>query len=543
MKRASAGVSRNILCVFPRYSPSFGTFENAYPFVGVSAFMPPQGILVIAAYLPANWNVRFIDENVRAAQPRDFRWADAVFVSGMHIQRPQINDINRRAHRHGKVTALGGPSVSGCPQYYPEFDYLHVGELGDATDELVTRLAASVARPPQQVLLETKERLPLADFPTPAYDQVDVANYFLGSVQFSSGCPYRCEFCDIPELYGRNPRLKTPEQIVAELDAIVANGGQRAIYFVDDNFVGNRKAAKELLPHLIAWQKKTGFAVQLACEATLNIAKSPELLEMMREAYFCTIFCGIETPDPAALHAMAKDQNNQMPVMDAIRIIHSYGMEVVSGIIMGLDSDTEETPGHILRFIDESKIPLLTINLLQALPRTPLYRRLESEGRLVDEPGRESNVKFLLPYEQVLDMWRYTFATAYRPDAIYERFAYHVEHVFPNRITPPNSPQRVNARNIRTALRILANLFVRVGLLSDYRDVFWQMAKKALRQGDIEALIHVGMVSHHLITFAREADAGRHNASFYSHHTRDALPAAATPAPEPAPEALAGRSA
>ncbi len=544
MKRASAGVSRNILCVFPRYSPSFGTFEHAYPFVGVRAFMPPQGILVIAAYLPENWNVRFIDENVRPARPRDFRWADAVFVSGMHIQRPQINDINRRAHLHGKVTALGGPSVSGCPQYYPDFDYLHVGELGDATDELVRLLAGGVARPPRQVLLETKERLPLADFPTPAYEQADVSNYFLGSVQFSSGCPYRCEFCDIPELYGRNPRLKTPEQIVAELDAILANGGQRAIYFVDDNFVGNRKAAKELLPHLIAWQKKNGFAVQLACEATLNIAKSPELLEMMREAYFCTIFCGIETPDPAALHAMAKDQNNQMPVMDAIRIIHSYGMEVVSGIIMGLDTDTPQTPEHILRFIDESKIPLLTINLLQALPRTPLYRRLESEGRLVDEPGRESNVAFRLPYEQVLDMWRYTFATAYRPAAIYERFAYHIERVFPNRIAPPNSPQRVNARNIGTAVRILGNLVVRVGLLADYRAVFWEMAKKALRRADVEVLLHVGMVSHHLITFAREADAGRHNASFYSHSARDAEPSPSPAAAEaaPQPEALAGRS-
>ena len=383
MSRAISPRVRNVLCVFPHYTPSFGTFENAYPFVGVKAFMPPQGILVIANYLPANWNVRFIDENVRRADAADFLWADVVFVSGMHIQRPQIGDINRRAHSYGKVTALGGPSVSGCPEYYPEFDYLHVGELGDATDALVARLTESVARPPEQVRFETKERLPLAEFPVPAYEKLDVSNYFLGSVQFSSGCPYRCEFCDIPELYGNNPRLKTPEQIVAELDAILANGGQRAIYFVDDNFVGNRKAAKELLPHLIAWQKKNGYAVQLACEATLNIAKSPDLLEMMREAYFCTIFCGIETPDPVALKAMHKDQNNSMPVLEAIGIIHSFGMEVVSGIIMGLDTDTPDTAEKILEFVEVSHIPLLTINLLQALPRTPLWRRLEAEGRLV----------------------------------------------------------------------------------------------------------------------------------------------------------------
>jgi radical SAM superfamily enzyme YgiQ (UPF0313 family) len=520
LSRAVSSVRRNVLCVFPHYTPSFGTFEHAYPFVGVKAFMPPQGILVIANYVPENWHVRFVDENVRRAGPEDFKWADVVFVSGMHIQRPQINEINRRAHDYGKTTVLGGPSVSGCPEYYPDFDYLHVGELGDATDDLVARLTASVARPHSQIRLETKERVPLAEFPVPAYEKIDVGQYFLGSVQFSSGCPYRCEFCDIPELYGNNPRLKTPEQIVSELDAILANGGTRAIYFVDDNFVGNRKAAKELLPHLIAWQKKNGYAVQLACEATLNIAKSPDLLAMMREAYFCTIFCGIETPDPAALKAMHKEQNNTMPIMEALTIIHSFGMEVVSGMIMGLDTDTPDTADKILEFVELSKIPLLTINLLQALPRTPLYRRLEAEGRLIDQPGRESNVDFKLPYDDMVAMWRRTFTAAYAPEAIYRRFAYHVANVFPNRITPPNSKERVNFRNIRTALRIFANLLVRVGLLSDYREVFWKMAKETLSKGNVEAMFHIGMVSHHLITFAREAAAGKQGASFYNQDTR-----------------------
>jgi radical SAM superfamily enzyme YgiQ (UPF0313 family) len=390
---------------------------------------------------------------------------------------------------------------------------------------LVRRLEISTARPDSQIRLQTNERLPLAQFPIPAYQQTDLSKYFLCSVQFSSGCPYSCEFCDIPELYGRNPRLKTPEQIVDELDAILAAGGERAIYFVDDNFVGNRKAAKELLPHLIEWQKKNGFAVQLACEATLNIAKSPDLLEMMRQAYFCTIFCGIETPDPAALKAMSKEQNNMMPIMDALRMIQEHGMEVVSGIIMGLDTDTPQTPDAILDFIEASNIPLLTINLLQALPRTPLHRRLQAEGRLVEDRGRESNVEFKLPYDQMIAMWRRVFTTAYRPEAIYKRFAYHVEHVFPKRIKPPNSPQRVNPKNIRKALSIVANLFVRVGVLSNYRDVFWRMAKTAIKRGDIESMIHVGLVSHHLITFAREAGAGRRNASFYSETVPESLKA------------------
>src|ERR1700761_4268397 len=181
--RASAvdAISRRILCVFPRYTKSFGTFDNAYPLLGVKAFMPPQGLLLIAAYLPSHWEVRFVDENVGPATERDFRWADAVLVSGMHVQRQQINDINRRAHALGRVTALGGPSVSGCPEYYPEFDYLHLGELGDATEALFAALAQSRERPSSQIRFTTAERLPMAQFPTPAYQLAGMSQYFLAN--------------------------------------------------------------------------------------------------------------------------------------------------------------------------------------------------------------------------------------------------------------------------------------------------------------------------------------------------------------------------
>ncbi len=232
---------RRILCVFPKYSRSFGTFHYAYPLTGnVRAFMPPQGILIVAAYLPQEWEVRFIDENVKPATKADYQWADVVIVSGMHIQKPQINQINELAHRAGKITVVGGPSVSGCPEYYPEFDILHLGELGDATDDMIEYLDQHSERPQQQIRFETKERLPLGEFPTPAYHLLNINDYFLANVQFSSGCPYRCEFCDIPELYGRNPRMKTPQQVVAELDAMRQSGNLGAVYFVDDNFVGDR---------------------------------------------------------------------------------------------------------------------------------------------------------------------------------------------------------------------------------------------------------------------------------------------------------------
>src|SRR5437868_8468409 len=389
---------RRILCVFPRYTSSFGTFEYAYPLTdGVRAFMPPQGLLLIAAYLPKQWQVRFIDENIQPASHEDFAWAGAVFVSGMHIQRQQMNDICRRAHEFNLPVAIGGPSVSACPDYYPGFDYLHVGELGDATDALIARLARDVTRPDQQIVFKTVERVAMTDFPVPAYELAEVKKYFLGSIQYSSGCPYQCEFCDIPALYGRNPRLKTPQQIIAELDRLRECGVTDTIYFVDDNFIGNRKAAVDLLPHLIEWQKRTGYVTRLACEATLNIAKRPEILEKMREAMFVTVFCGIETPDPDALKAMHKDHNMMVPIMEGIHTINSYGMEVVSGIIMGLDTDKPETGEALLGFVEESKIPLLTINLLQALPKTPLWDRLERENRIVDDESRDSNVDFLLP--------------------------------------------------------------------------------------------------------------------------------------------------
>ena len=205
------------------------------------------------------------------------------------------------------------------------------------------------------MVLKTADRVEMSRFPIPAYELAETRKYLLGSIQYSSGCPYQCEFCDIPGLYGRNPRLKTPQQIVAELDKLRECGMTDTVYFVDDNFIGNRKAAMDLLPHLVAWQKKTGYITRLACEATLNIAKRPEILQQMREAGFVTVFCGIETPDPDALKAMHKDHNMMVPIMEGIHTINSYGMEVVSGIIMGLDTDKPETGDALLAFVDESR--------------------------------------------------------------------------------------------------------------------------------------------------------------------------------------------
>ena len=528
MTRSNDFGSRRILCVFPRYEPSFGTFEHAYALTdGTKAFMPPQGLLTIAAAMPAHWEVRFTDENMGAASDEDFAWADAVFVSGMHIQRRQIDDINCRAHARGKVTALGGPSVSACPENYPDFDYLHVGEMGDATDALIACLGEDIERPTSQIVLRTKVRRELSQFPIPAYDLAKIDRYLLGSIQFSSGCPYKCEFCDIPGLYGRVPRLKTPERICAELDELMKRGVTGSIYFVDDNIIGNRKAIKELLPHLIAWQKRNGYAISFACEATLNIARSRDILAMMREAAFDAVFCGIETPEPDALLQIDKGHNMVMPILDAVRIINEHGMQVVSGIILGLDSDTHESGDKVMRFIEASAIPMLTINLLQALPQTPLHDRLKKAGRLDESETRESNVHFAMPYDDVLGMWRSCMERAYQPAVLFERYRHQLRATWPNRIRKPLSPQRTNRAMVRKGLTILAKLLWHVGVRGDggYRGTFWRFALPLLLKGKIEALLNYALPAHHLIIFAREACSGRGNASHYSAKLRsDAAP-------------------
>lgn len=513
---------RPALCVFPRYARSFGTFDHAFPLLGVRAFMPPQGLLAVAAALPDDWDVRLVDENVRELTDDDLRWAEVVLLSGMHVQRAQIDRVASRAAEFGVVTVLGGPSVSASPELYPDVDLLHVGELGDAFDALVRRLCDDVARPAQQEIYRTTERRPLADFPVPAYDLVELRHYLLASVQFSSGCPFQCEFCDIPMLYGRRPRLKTPEQVTRELDAMLERGNPGTVYFVDDNFIGNPHATLALLEHLVGWQQERGFPLSFACEATMNLAQRPDLLALMQQARFTTAFMGVESPDADALQLMRKRQNLRTPVVEAVEILNRFGLEVVAGIILGLDSDDEGSGARVVEFIQASQIPMLTINLLHALPLTPLWSRLELADRIVPHAdGRESNVEFLRPYDEVVASWRDTVAQAFAPDAVYGRFREQLARTYPYRRP---APPQLTPGNLRRGLVILGRIGWHVGIRSGYRMQFWRTALPLLREGRIEKVIHIAAVSHHLITFSREVADGTAEKSFYS--SPSTLPAA-----------------
>jgi hypothetical protein len=277
----------------------------------------------------------------------------------------------------------------------------------------------------------------------------------------------------------------------------------------------------------VAWQEKNRFPLRFACEATLNLAKNERVLELMRDAGFITVFCGIETPEPEALKFMSKDQNLRMPILEAVRRLNDHGLEVVSGIILGLDTDTEETAEHILQFVRESRIPLLTINILYALPKTPLWRRLEAEGRLRSDVGRQSNVEFRLPYERVVEMWRRCITAAYEPEALYARFAHQVTHTFTRRRDFPTNAQRASWANVWMGLGILRRVLWKVGVRGDYSRTFWRLAWPALKAGRIEAVIHVALVSHHLIEFTRDCVRGLGESSFYAPRSDSAAPASA----------------
>ena len=524
---------RRVLCVFPTYTPAFGTFQHAYKLMyGVKAFMPPQGLLLIAAYMPDGWPVRFVDENITPATDADLAWADVVLVSGMHIQAEQIHDITRRAHAAGKVVVLGGPSVSASPEMYPDVDYLHVGEMGDATDALIRLLDDTVSRAREQIRFETRQRLPLTEFPVPAYGAIPLGRYLLGTLQFSSGCPYTCEFCDIPGLYGRQPRMKTPQQIIGELDYIFSQPNPpTTLYFVDDNFIGNRKAAKEMLPHLVEWQKKNHYPVMFACEATLNIAKQTEILALMKEAGFTGMFVGIETPEADALDAMKKGHNNAVPMLESIKTLNSYGIEITSGIIVGLDSDGPDTEQRLKDFIDVSNIPMLTINLLQALPKTPLWDRLKRDGRLSEDGARESNVVFLRPHDEVVEMWRRSIAYANDPEKLYARFSHQVLSTYVNRkVTPAKG--KLTWPNLRGGAVLAWRTVLYLLILSDFRGAFWKTAKHALRHGQIDGMFGAAFMGYHLIQFTREALRGDQNASYYSAKKRVQPMAVAKPPSE-----------
>lgn len=521
MARPLVSSQRKVLCVFPKHHNDFATFRYAFKFFPqAKAMMPPQGILTIAAYLPKEWEVRFIDENVRPAMDTDYAWADVVLTSGMHTQREFLEQIAEQAHAHGKPAVIGGPSVSACPEWYPTFDILHVGEMGDATDELIAFLDRSVERPSVQIQFKTVARLPIEDFPIPAYHLIKAQNYMMVSVQWSSGCPYTCEFCDIPALYGRNPRYKSADRLIAELEVILAQDPLGAVFFVDDNLIGNKKAFKQLLPRLAEWQKRTNYRLKFLGECSLNLAQDKSILELMRDAHFTDLFFGVESPEELALEAMDKHQNTRMPIPEAVKIINSYGIGLTAGMIIGLDTDSDQTVDRLTAFQKETQVPLMVMNVLYAPPKTALWDRLNREGRIIPrENVVASNVKFKDGEEVVLRRWKAAVERASEPQEMFDRFRYHAATTYRNRVPMPSWRGRFTRTQVLAGLYSILSMIVLLGVFSSYRRQFWRFAIAMLRDGMFEQLIYASAMSYHVFQFREDVLSGKANACLHVEQT------------------------
>ena len=416
----------NVLMIYPRFSAgSFWNYTVTSELLGARYPTIPLGLITLAAMLPAHWKIRLVNRNTETLGEGDLEWADLVMTGGMLFQQADSLRLIRRAHAHGKPIAIGGPDATSSPHIYAAADFRVLGEAEGIIDTFVAaweagERAGDFEAPKYQVDVRTS--------PIPRFDLLKFEDYLFLGVQFSRGCPFTCEFCDIIELYGRVPRTKTAPQMLAELDALYALGYRGHVDFVDDNLIGNKKAVRAFLPHLKAWQEAHDFPFEFSTEASINIADDAELLEQMRACGFFAIFVGIESPDPATLVAMKKKQNTRRSLTDSVQRIYDAGMMVTAGFIIGFDSETGSIARPMADFIEDAAIPVAMVGLLSALPNTQMTRRLVSEHRLYeghdfhpdgrgDQCVQGLNFETLRPRREIFDDYRQVLERIYDPAA------------------------------------------------------------------------------------------------------------------------------
>ncbi len=383
--------SCNVLMIFPKFNPkSFWSFEGVLHTVGARYPAPPLGMITVAAMLPKEWNVRLVNRNTEELAESDFDWADMVMTGGMNAQQIDALDVIKMAHDRELPVVVGGPDATSSPHLYASADFR---VLGEAEDTLEAFVEAWRAGDEGGVYEAPKFQADVRKTPIPRFDLLKFDHYLFVSVQFSRGCPFTCEFCDIIELYGRNPRAKGVDQLLAELDTLYTMGYRGHIDFVDDNLIGNKKAVKAFLPHLIKWQKDRGFPFMISTEASLNLADDPALLRMLRDANVFAIFVGIESPDPETLVHMSKKQNTRRSIPESVQRINQAGIFVLSGFVIGFDTEKNRVAEGIVQCIEDSGIPVTMVGRLHALPNTQLTRRLAVEGRLFPDNGIDHDLK------------------------------------------------------------------------------------------------------------------------------------------------------
>ena len=460
------------LLINPQFPTTYWSFRHALQFDGKRSAFPPLGLMTISAMLPRSWERRLVDLEVRPLKRADIEWADIIFATAMLVQKDSLKKIVKQCKAKGKTVVIGGPYITTSIEALPEADHIFLGEAETTLPQFLEDFQRGEAKK----FYKAPERPPLSTTPVADFGLADLKRYSAMSVQFSRGCPFQCEFCDIIEIYGRNPRTKSNEQMLAELDALKKVGWRGSVFIVDDNFIGNKRNVKKLLPDLIEWQEKNGRPFFFFTEASVNLADDDELLSLMRQASFRRVFLGIETPVEESLKEALKTQNTRGNLLDQVKKIQSYGMEVMAGFIVGFDNDPDDIFQRQINFIRESAIPLAMVGLLNALPDTQLWRRLEKEGRLLGESSG-NNTSYSLNFVPKMDPTRLVegyqsiMKTIYSSREYYERALECMR-----RVTYRPLPRHTSVLH---DLASLTRITLKLGVLDRERREFWRFIRGA----------------------------------------------------------------
>jgi radical SAM superfamily enzyme YgiQ (UPF0313 family) len=480
-----------ILLIYPEVPQTFWSLTHALRFTGKRAYSPPLGLLTVAAMLPAGFEQRLRDLNVEPLQDADLAWADYVFLSAMDIQRDSARRVIDRCKRAGVKVVAGGPLFTSDPEHFRDVDHLVLNEAEVTLPGFLNDLLKGEAKP----------RYSSTDFadvgisPPPAYRLLKAKYYGAMSVQFSRGCPYQCEFCDVTTLFGRRPRIKTAAQTVAELDNIYQIGWRGKIYFVDDNLMGNRPFLKnELLPAIIRWkQGKRGLSFHT--QITLNLADDPEIMDLMYQAGFDWIFIGIETPYEESLVECNKKQNLRRNMPDQIRCLQRNGLQVQGGFIIGFDHDPADIFRRQYELIQQSGIVMAMVGILQALTGTELHKRLKREGRIIgDFSGNnvmdDTNIITRMDREALRTKYRALVKSLYDPKNYYDR----VRNLLMNLKPPGERPPLT-----REALVAILRCFFWLGLVRKGRQHFWRVFLWTCfhKPGSLQIFLELAIIGYH----------------------------------------------
>ena len=464
-----------ILFVYPEFPDTFWSFKHALRFIRKKAGAPPLGLLTVAAMLPPRWEKRLVDLNVTELAEKDLRWADYVFISAMIVQRKSVQTVLKRCKELGVKVVAGGPLFTMEHEQFPDVDHFVLNEAEETLTPFLRDLALGQAR-----RVYSSDKFPdIHQTPVPLWQLANIKYYDTISIQFSRGCPFNCDFCNVTTLLGHIPRTKTAAQIMAELDSLYALGWRKSIFFVDDNFIGNKKQIKsEILPALIEWRKdKTGMP--FSTEASINLADDPELVRLMVQAGFDTVFVGIETPNEDSLTECSKNQNKGRDLVESVRKLQHAGLQVQGGFIVGFDNDSPSIFQQQIDFIQKSGIVTAMVGLLQAPLGTRLYERMQKEDRLVkefsgDNVDGSTNIIPRMGLESLREGYRSILNHIYAPKFYYERV-----RTFLREYHPPKVKFHLEPQYFMALWRSMYQLGIRgVERVQYWRLFFWTLFRR-----------------------------------------------------------------